>query len=591
MDVNQKLAALRSSMKSLGIDATIIPSTDPHQSEYVADHWQERTWISGFKGSAGTVVVTLDHAGLWTDSRYWLQAEEELSTSEFVLHKNYNQFATPYIDFLIQNLAPDACVAVNGSMFSVASIETMSNQFSDGNLRFIYNGIDLISSVWEDRPALSNDSLKIHDQAYAGKSASDKLSMIRSKMHDKNVDAHLLTALDDIAWTCNLRCSDVEYNPVFISYMLITHKEAILFVKEVKTVSINDYLAIQGISTQPYSSVIAYLGQVSSNTKLLIDKSLCNQEIYSSINSYKIDGQSIVKHLKAIKNEVELENVRKVMAKDGIALAKVFYWLEEQHKSGQSPSEYEFASQLADYRAENDGYVSESFAAIIGYKGNGAIIHYHPQKETSASINNDGILLVDSGGQYLDGTTDTTRTISLSEPTDEQKKHYTLILKGMISLSRAVFPVGTTGMQLDTMARQHLWAHGCNFLHGTGHGVGFFLNVHEPPQGFAPVQSERSKTAFEPGMLTSNEPGYYIEGKYGMRIENLIVCKESSFKGFLDFETVTLYPFDKVLIDVTLLTSEEIDWINGYHNDTYEKISPMLNEDLREWFKQKCSNI
>lgn len=591
MDINQRLDALRSVMKILDIEATIIPSSDPHQSEYVAAHWQERVWISGFTGSAGTVVVTHDHAGVWTDSRYWLQADEELSKSEFVLHKNLNQFATPYVDFLVQNLAPGSKVAVNGSMFSVASINSMSKQFLEAGLSFVYDDIDLISSVWNDRPQLSDSPVFIHHTEYSGKSAADKIASIRSSMHDQNVDAHLLTALDDIAWTCNLRGSDVDYNPVFIAYMLITNKEAILFINESKTSTINDYLANQGISTQSYVDVKSVLSSLPDGTKILIDKSLSNQEIFSAVKTHVVDGQSIAKKLKGIKNETEIEHVRKVMAKDGVALAKVFYWLEEQHKHGHTPSEYAFAQQLASFRRQNEGYVSESFGAIIGYNANGAIIHYHPQQETSASIKANGILLVDSGGQYIDGTTDTTRTVALSTPSEEQRKHYTLILKGMICLSRAVFPIGTVGAQLDTLARQYLWQYGCNFLHGTGHGVGFFLNVHEPPQGFAPIQSERGRTAFEPGMLTSNEPGFYIDGQYGMRIENLIVCQESSYKGFLDFETVTLYPFDLPLIEKSLLTDEEKEWINAYHADVFAKVSPMLSEELIEWFKGKCGEI
>jgi Xaa-Pro aminopeptidase len=590
MDINQKLHTLRKVMNTRGIDATIIPSTDPHQSEYVASRWQEREWISGFTGSAGTVVITSEHAGVWTDSRYWLQAGSELSNSEFILHKNYNQFSTPYIDFLIESLNPGAVVAVNGKMFSIASVEAMDAQFSASNIKLNCD-VDLISEIWVDRPSFNLDKVQIHDLKFCGLSSSEKIRTIRSEMHDANVDGYLMTALDDIAWTCNLRGSDVAYNPVFISYMLINQHEAILFINDGKTDNVRDYLQSQGISTQPYHTITTYLSQLNSNARIMVDKSLCNYEIYASIQAKKIEGLSISKRLKAIKNDVELDNVKKVMAKDAVALAKTFFWLENQHNRGKSPTEFEFAEKLIKHRSENEGYVSESFGAIIGYKSNGAIIHYHPKVESSATISNNGILLVDSGGQYADGTTDTTRTISLSDPTSDQKKHYTLILKGMISLSKAIFPSGTTGAQLDTLARQYLWAHGCNYLHGTGHGVGFFLNVHEPPQGFAPISSDRGKTVFLPGMLTSNEPGCYIEGQYGMRIENLIVCKESRYNGFLDFETVTLYPFDIALMDLTLLTSEEIDWINSYHNEVWTKVSPLLNGDIKDWFKQKCVTL
>ena len=591
MTVNQKLAALRRVMKLQAIDAVIIPSSDPHQSEYVAAHWQERAWISGFTGSAGLVVVTHEHAGLWTDSRYFLQAEMQLKDSEFVLHKMFNQFATPYIDYLSETLSSEATVAVNGFMFSKSSVDGMKKLFSENNIQLNYR-LDLISEIWKNRPPLSDYPVDLHDIQFSGKSISDKIGEVRLSIKESNAEFYLITTLDDLAWTYNIRGKDVDYNPVAIGYGLVGLTENHFFVHPSKlSASVLSEFNKNGIKVHPYESIIPFLNNLKESTKILVDPSLCSQTIYESINGQIISGTSISKLLKSIKNDVEINHIRNVMKKDGAALAQTFYWMETKLTHGDEITEVEVAKKIAENRSLQEFYQGESFGAIIGYKDNGAVIHYHPEPETCKKIKPDGILLADSGGQYKDGTTDITRTFALSAPTNDQKKSYTLILKGMIALSRAKFPEGTTGAQLDTLARQFLWAEGLNYGHGTGHGVGFFLNVHEPPQGFAPVHSERGQTIQLPGMLTSNEPGYYKDGEYGMRIENLILTQKSIIDGFLEFETVTLYPFEHALIEKSRLTTEEIIWINDYHQKVYADISTFLNTEVNQWFKEKCKSL
>lgn len=591
MAVNEKLFSLRSVMRQKGIDALIIPSSDPHQSEYVADHWQERSWISGFTGSAGTVVITADHAGLWTDSRYFLQAEMELDSSEFVLHKMINQFAAPYVDYLAENLHKGQVVAINGWMFAKSSVDSIKNTLESLDIN-VEHRHDLISDVWTDRPSLSDAQVHIHDASFAGKTVEEKLSDIRQKITASRANHHFISALDDLAWTFNIRGNDVDYNPVVIAYAIVSNVDAHIFVDDRKlSLEVKEYFEKNGVTVHNYDAIVPFLNNLSEKETIIVDPNICSQTLYEAINAQIKHDASIPKLLKAVKNPTEIAHIRNAMKKDGAAIANTFYWLEKGLADQSDINECTVALKLAENRSKQEHYHGESFGAIIGYKGNGAIIHYHPEPDTCKTIKADGILLVDSGGQYSDGTTDITRTLALSEPTSEQKKHYTLILKGMIALSRAVFPEGTTGVQLDTLARQFLWSEGLNYGHGTGHGVGFFLNVHEPPQGFAPAHSERGRTVHVEGMLSSNEPGYYLEGQYGMRIENLIVVNKFKDTGFLSFETLTLYPFDKTLLDHSRLTVEERKWINEYHQKVWDEASPLLNGEIKTWFKEKCGDI
>lgn len=589
--IDSRLKELRRKMTEHQVAALIIPSSDPHQSEYVADHWQERAWISGFTGSAGLVVVTHEHAGVWTDSRYYLQAEIEIRESEFVLHKMPDQFSFDYLDFISDELRSGDRVAVNGWMVSHNEVTRMREKLEKSGIELVYS-IDLISDLWQNRPPLLNSEVEIHDSFYSGEDISAKLTRIRSAMKNMSVQHHFVSALDDIAWTLNLRGKDVAYNPVNIAYLVIGEKEAHLFIDEQKMNSkIQTVLEAALVQCHPYDKLTNYMKQLSTHDHILIDPDICSQKVFDAIPCHIEKGPSIPKKMKAIKNYIELDHIKNAMKKDAAALAGAFFELEKELVRGDKITEYDVSQKLAFYRSQQPMYKGESFGSIVGYKENGAIIHYHPEKESGKTIFKEGILLVDSGAQYLDGTTDITRTFVLNHPTDEQKNVYTRILRGMIALSNAVFPKGTMGIQLDAFARQFLWSEGKNYGHGTGHGVGFYLNVHEPPQGFTAGLSERGKTVIQPGMISSNEPGFYKQGEYGMRIENLIVCRESVHTGFLCFETVTLYPFEHALIDKSILTADEVQWINDYHKNVFHQTAPLLSEDVREWFKGKCAEL
>ena len=589
MSINEKISALRDAMRSHGFDAVIISGSDPHQSEYVADCWQDRRWISGFTGSAGIVVITLDQAGLWTDSRYFLQAEEELSDSEMVMHKQINQFEPEHLLWIKNQLQSGAKVAIDGKDFSRSQVLSMQKNLGEADINLVYH-TDPISEIWLDRPSLPDNPIYEHAVMYAGESRADKLLRIRRKMDELGADFILLTALDDIAWTLNLRGSDVECNPVFISYLLIGKDRASLYVDKIKVpANVAKSLAADEVEIKAYTDLISDFNQLPEMYKMMVDPQICNNAVYSAINCKILEAPSPAKYFKAEKNDTEISHIKHVMAKDGAALANAFYWLEQQLDSGKAFSEFEFSEKINQFRSEQPLHIGESFSSIIGYQSNGAVIHYRPDEQKSKTISKEGILLCDSGGQYLDGTTDITRTIALSPPSQEQKSAFTAVLRGMIALGKSIFPEGTTGGQLDILARQFLWQQGLNYGHGTGHGVGFFLNVHEPPQGFTAGYSERSKTVQKPGMLTSNEPGFYKDGQYGIRIENLIVAKKHpKYENFLCFEDVTLYPIDISMIDENAMTASDKAWLNQYHQKCFNAIEPLLSEPVKSWFKWKC---
>jgi len=591
MLIEERLGALRAKMREKGVSAYIMPLCDPHQSEYPATYWKSLPYISGFTGSAGTVMVSLDHAGLWTDSRYFIQGEQELEGSSFVLHKMNADRHASYIDWLAENLEKGATVVADGPMISLSQKDRWSKKLeSKGIILKLTN--DFIGSTWKNRPAIPMDEVFEHDIKYAGQSREDKLKTVRAKMDDIGADLHLITTLDDIAWILNLRGSDVECNPVFVSYLVVGKDSCNLFIADQKVpASIKSTLASSGVAIHEYDKLVSFLSEIGTDKKVLINKASINVQLYEALkNANTINGKIISRHLKAIKNETEIEEFRKVHVKDAVALTHAFYWLEKTVKE-RSVTEYEFAAKIAECRSQQEGYFGESFSAIVGYKGNGAIIHYRPHLETAAEIKNDGILLVDSGGQYHNGTTDITRTITFSSPPPEQKNAYTRVLKGHIALAVAKFPEGTSGGQLDTLARNSLWEDGLNYGHGTGHGVGFFLNVHEPPQGFAPGATGRATSVQKAGMVTSNEPGHYVTDKYGIRIENLILAKEAQTEGFLEFETITYFPIDTQLIDFSLLTKAEVEWLNAYHADVQARLCPLLDEEHSAWMKEKCKTV
>jgi len=588
MNTTNRLSALRESMKKNGLSAYIIPSNDAHQSEYVADHWKSREWISGFTGSAGTVVVTLDNSGLWTDSRYFLQGEQELTGTEIKLYKPKNRFASEYIHWISDQLSKDDIVGIDGNVCSLSHFERYEKVLQPKGIK-LSTSYDLFDEVWSDRKPRPLNKIFEHDIFFAGKSRTEKIEDIRSEMESKGVDHHLITTLDDIAWTFNIRGTDVEFNPVAICYALISMTEATLFINATK-VDDNLYQKLQHewVTLKPYDALLEKLNTLPESEKLLLDPDTCNISLYKAINCETKRGETISQLMKALKNETEIKHSRNAMTKDGAALANTFYWLEQSLKNGIAATEADFADKLAEHRSQMPNYKGESFPAIVGYKANGAIIHYRPIHGSCSEIKPEGILLADSGGQYLDGTTDITRTIALGIPTKEEKRNFTLVLKGNISLNRATFPIGTTGAQLDILARKYLWDHGLNYGHGTGHGVGFFLNVHEGPQGFAGLNSARGTTAHQEGMITSNEPGYYKEGSYGIRIENLLVAVSSEKEGFLEFDTLSLYPIDIKLIDEGIFDKSEKAWLNKYHYEVFNTVGPLLEGDVKSWFELKC---
>ena len=587
-NITQRVESLRAKMEKYNIKAYIIPSSDPHQSEYAADRWLSRAWISNFTGSAGTAMVALDHAGLWTDVRYFLQANRELADTPFELHKMENQASESYTQWLCNNLNEGDIVGIDGYNFSINQVSSLEKALNKKGIILKAN-VDFISQIWEDdRPPLPKAPIFIHDSNYLDVSIQDKLSQVKQ---NTEADYTLLSALDDIAWTLNLRGSDVDFNPVFIAYLLIGD-ETTLYVDQSKLpTQVKTYLADANVKTQEYTDIIKTLAKLGNATSISVDPSICSHSLANHITGSIVQETSQARLLKAIKTDKEVRHIRQAMIKDAVALTKGFMWLEQTVASGKV-SEYDFAMKLAEYRSQQKAYYGESFPAIIGYNGNGAYMHYRPHPETSAILAPSGVLLADSGGQYQDGTTDITRTIAMGDDvSDETKKAFTLVLKGMIALDVAKFPVGTYGGQLDTFARQHLWSAGLNYGHGTGHGVGYFMNVHEPPQGFTAGPSSRANTIMKPGMITSNEPGYYKENEYGIRIENIVVTLKGDHDGYLKHESVTLFPIDRKMMQLDLLTQGEIDWLNHYHQRTYDEVSPYLDPTEQKWLKKQCSKL
>ncbi len=591
--IDNRIEALRVEMQKHHIDAYVIPSSDAHQSEYVNDHWKSREWVSGFTGSAGLVIITQNHAGLWTDSRYFLQAETELANSQMVLHKQGVPHAPEHNAWLRDTLPKGSKVGLDGKLFSIGQIQIMQRVLNSKDLQIVTD-LDLIQSVWKDRPALPNNKIFEHKVKYTGQNRKTKLTAIRKAMKAQGVAYHLVTTLDDIAWTFNIRCDDIDFNPLAIAYAVIGLENAYLFINPAKVPSkIATKFKTEGITVYSYNYIGKFLLSLPKNELILINPatiSVCLADLLTSGQIKK--GQTISTYLKAIKNPTEIKHIRQAMTKDGVALLRMYLWLQAQLDK-RTVSEFELGQKLAKFRSQQGLYHGESFAAIVGYQGNGAIVHYRPMPETSANIKKKGILLLDSGGQYEDGTTDITRTFALGKPTKEQKRNFTLVLKGHIAIARMVFPKGTKGVQLDAFARQPLWQYRLNYGHGTGHGVGFFLNVHEPPQGFA-TSVARGSMPFAPGMVTSNEPGFYKNGAYGIRIENLILCVEdeiNEFGTFYRFEDLTLFPIDKQLIDSKLLTKHEINWLNNYHQKVFNSLAPLLEKSEVQWLKAQCSKL
>lgn len=592
MKIQERLKELRNLMAYQEIVAVIVPGTDPHASEYIAEHWQERQFISGFTGSAGTAVITTDKGGLWTDSRYFLQAEVQLVDTGIELFKEGVMTTPSIVDWLGSVLKHGDQVAVNPAMFSINGLKRLKEELSAYGL-VLNTNYDFIAQIWKNRPALPTQPVFELSTNYSGRSSSDKLSAVRQHMKEKKVDVLLLTLLDDIAWLFNIRGSDVNYNPLAISYAIVELESAILFIDPTKlTAEVQKHLANSGVTTQPYDKISAYIKSLPSGNRIGMDPNKVNFALYKAVPCacQIVEMVSPVVGMKSIKNEVELSGLRRAIVKDGVALVKFFRWLEVNIPTG-NVSELTAIEQLKRFREEQELFVTESFGTIAGYAAHGAIVHYDATEESNVTLKPENFFLLDSGGQYLDGTTDITRTVALGTMSAQQKRDFTLVLKGHIALGTAKFPYGTRGSQLDVLARQFLWQNSLQYGHGTGHGVGHFLCVHEGPQS---IRMDENPTVLQPGMVLSNEPGLYRANEYGIRCENLVVVREvetNDFGKFLNFETLTLFPFDLNALDISLLTLAEKEWINSYHKMVYERLAPELDDVEKEWLKFKTQAI
>lgn len=585
--IKERISALRANMKIAGIDAYIVYGTDPHLSEYLPSHWQTRPYLSGFTGSAGMIIISSEKAALWTDSRYFLQAEEQIQGTGIELVKMRTPGYPEPVDWIIQNMKSGGSVGTDESCVSVNQFRSMLQKLDRSGIILQESG-DLLNEIWTDRPTLPDSSIYEHELKFACTDRKTKIAAICSELEKSGADLQIITALDDLAWSFNLRGTDVECNPVFMAYAAISKEETILFLEDLKLPSeLKTKLENEGIEIRTYHKLTHFLRNLPITTRILLDPDRTNQSILKNIPSQIpiIEGISIPCQLKAIKSEAEISNIRQAMHKDGVAMVEFLYWLK--NNLGKLPvSEFTIAEKLISFREKQPDYKGISFFPIVGYKEHGAIVHFHVSEENALPIEKDGFLLFDSGGQYLDGTTDITRTIALSELTKQQKTDFTVVLKGMISLTLAKFPVNTRGYHLDILARKDMWQHGLNYGHGTGHGVGYFLNVHEGPMS---IRQEYNDRVIEAGMVISNEPALYRLGEYGLRTENLIVCMKdetTEFGDFLRFDTLSLCPIDTTAIDKNLLNPEEIKWLNNYHQKVYSELAPMINNELKTFLKE-----
>ncbi|MCI6293054.1 MAG: aminopeptidase P family protein [Bacteroidales bacterium] len=584
------LEALRDLMRSKHIDAVIIPGTDPHQSEYPSEHWKFRDYVSGFTGSNGTAVVTLDDAGLWTDSRYFLQAAEQLEGSGFTLRKENIPGEPTVLEWLGEVLDEDAVVGVDGRLFSLIEANRIEMFCAQNGFMFAPD-FRAAEAIWTDRPTRPMNPAFVHDEALAGEDVDSKVSRVVDALDAADADGLLITALDEIAWLLNLRGSDVDYTPVVIAFAYVSEDERVLFIDSEKVTSeVKDHLKKYGVKIKDYDDIEKFLGKISSTATVMVDPNRVSDALGQAMICNKTYMASPVIALKGVKNECQIAGFRQAMLYDGAAMVRMMMWLEQNVANGIT--EMDVDRRLQQERAAYASNRGDSFHMIAGYKDHGAIVHYEATDESAYTLAPDGLLLIDTGGQYLEGTTDITRTISLGNPTAAEKHDYTLILKGHLALARAVFPKGTMGVQLDVLARGPLWNEGMTYLHGTGHGVGHFLGCHEGPQS---IRMEANPTPLELGMVTSNEPGIYKTGEYGIRTENLLLCvpacSNEEWGEFYKFESLTLFPYDTTLMDMDMLNREEVKQINDYHAMVCERLRPLLSADEAQWLEQKCKSI
>lgn len=592
-EIAERLSRLRKVMKREHLGAFIFPSTDAHNSEYVPDHWKGREWISGFDGSAGVAVVTQTSAALWTDSRYFIAAESQLKHTEYQLMRIGLPDTPSIAQWIGQELqqADFTEVGVDGFVNTKAFVQQMVNDLrKDGGITLRTN-FDPLSQIWNDRPAIPKNKVEIHPLQYAGESTSSKLTRIRKALRLQHADGTMLSALDDIAWTLNLRGTDVHCNPVFVAYLLISTHAAVLYIDPEKlTEEVQSYLKAEGVSTRSYDEV-TQAGRHYPDYTILLDAEQLNAHIFSVFQKqHVITASSPVPAMKAVKNKTEIAGFKAAMERDGVAMVKFLQWLKPAVEAG-GQTELSLDEKLTALRAEQDLYRGLSFDTIVGYEAHGAIVHYEATAETDIPVQPKGLVLIDSGAQYLDGTTDITRTIALGPITEEQRRVYTLVLKGHIQLELCKFPAGASGTQLDALARQAMWREGMNFMHGTGHGVGSYLNVHEGPHQ---IRMEYKPAPLSAGMTVTDEPGLYLEGKFGVRIENTLLITpylKTAFGEFLQFESLTLAPIDTTPIIIEMLLPEERNWLNAYHEQVFQRLSPHLSDKENDWLRKATQAI
>ncbi len=590
-----RLASVRSLMKKKAIDALIVPSSDPHLGEYVPDHWRVIRWLTGFTGSAANVVITRSFAGLWTDSRYFIQAEEQLKDSGFKLVRLKVPHMPEYIGWIADTMKRGNRVAVDGRLISAGQMSLLKACLAEKSVKLTLKG-DLVSRLWNDRPSLPAAMAFSHPVEYAGESRSDKITRVRQRMEVMKIDYHLLTSCDDVMWLLNIRGADITYSPLLLSFAIISARQVLLFAIEEKIPSaMKGEFDDDGVVLLPYDMTGPVLSSLPEKCSILLNPATTSAALFTALpGGARVTGEvSIPTRLKAIKNESEIRNLIEAMIRDGVALTRFFYWLEKSIGSG-TVTELSASARLEAFRLEQEKCTGPSFATIAAWNGHAALPHYVPSPETDTVLGTSGIFLLDSGGQYYGGTTDTTRTIAVGLPDDDMKRDFTLALKGTIGLATVKFPYGTRGYQIEVLARKALWDNGLNYGHGTGHGVGSFLNVHEGPQTIGSAATGDLKTVLEPGMVTSDEPALYREGRYGFRTENLILCvddSETDHGRFLKFETVTLCHIDSSLVEVSLLDEKELNWLNSYHEKVWSELSPGLADDERRYLWGKTRPI
>lgn len=590
-EIIKRLDAFRAEMRKAGIAAVVIPQTDAHLGEYIASHWQVRRWLSGFTGSAGTLVVTLNEALLWTDSRYFIQAALQLDGTGIKLMKEGIPGTPTITQWLVANLVKGQTVGIDGFLFPATEADAMGAVLTKHDLK-LDTHFAPIDTIWIDRPGLPSDPVFLHDVKYAGRDAADKMKQVLAQTLEQGATSIIITDLTDVAWTLNIRSSDVSCTPVATSFLYLAESGAVLFINPAKIDDeVKAYLAANSVEVAPYESVVGYLENLPATATVLVEPSRVAARLRDALGARAVSGASPVALLKAVKNSVQIQGIRRAMESDGAALVGAFMEIERRNATGESLTELDVADILTEYRSKQPEYFEPSFDTIAGYGPHGAIVHYSATEESSVRIEPHGLLLIDSGAQYKYGTTDITRTICMGTPTADERHDFTLVMKGHIALAQAIYPEGTRGGQLDALARQFLWKEGLSYLHGTGHGVGHFLSVHEGPQS---IRLNDVPYALQPGMMTSNEPGLYREGVHGIRCENLVLTVPAfttEMGNFFRFETMTLFPFDLNLFDTAIMTDAEIDWVNGYHREVRSRLTPLLTPEQAAWLETKTQPL